>query len=259
MSEDQPPLLDEWRQGDLALAPIELPAVVLDDGELAWVAIDAPHGVAIISQSCDIVRDVEIRPYVHIAGLVPASDAEMARAIRRETPSRIPLTTLVNKNLLIDLDAIATVHKSVVANWERTAGCEDDKEARLVATALARHRQRFAFPDAFNALVMPIKRWVESKRSKASPHGNFVRAAFEFRVLCDNWDAPKSLTFLAIVDQLPPPEEMKQWEEAAKALQEKATHPEYPPAEFRITTYESLSAREYLESDRLDWDGLSDA
>jgi hypothetical protein len=50
-----------------------------------------------------------------------------------------------------------------------------------------------------------------------------------------------------------------QWIDAAKQLEGKAVHDAYPEAEFRIVTYDDISAREYLESDRLDWDGLSDA
>lgn len=259
MPAEDSPLLDAWRQGDLALAPLELSVLMVDDQEQFWQAIDAPHGVAILSQSCDIIRKVEDRPYVQIAGLVPATAGEIARAIRLETPSRIYINSLNDRELLIDLDLTATVHKTVVSTWQRTAGCASDDETRRFAISLARHRQRFAFPDAFNALIAPIRKWIESKRSKQSSQGNFVRALHEVRVRCDNWDAPTELTFLAIVNQIPAPEELVQWEAAAKSLEEKAAHENYPAAEFRIVTYDSISAREYRESDRLDWDGLSDA
>jgi hypothetical protein len=253
------PLLDAWRQGDLALAPLELSVLMIDDEGVFWQGIDAPHGVAILSQSCDIIRDVEARPYVQVAGLVPATADEIARAIRREIPSRIHLECLNDSGLLIDLDLTATVHKTVVSTWQRTAGCISNDETRRVARGLARHRKRFAFPDKFNALIVPIRRWIESKRSKQSSHGNFVRALHEVRVKCDNWDAPTELTFLAIVNHIPAPDELTVWEEAAKALEGKAAHDDYPDAEFRIVTYDSISAREYRESDQLDWDGLSDA
>jgi hypothetical protein len=257
-SEDTP-LLDEWRQGDLAFEAIELPVMALDGQDLSWQAIDASHGVVLISQSCDIIRDVDLRPYIQVAGLVPATDGEIAKAIRKETPSRIHLDCLLERNLLIDLDAAATVHKSVVATWKRTAGCVSDEERRRVAAGLARHRQRFAFPDSFNELVRPVRSWVESKRSKAGPFGNFVRAIFEMRVHCDNWDEPTELTFLIIVNHMPALDEFTEWDKAAKALEQKATRDGYPQSEFRIVTYEDISAREYLDSDRLDWDGLSDA
>lgn len=261
MATDDAPLLDEWRQGDLCLAPVDLPVLVLDEKELAWQAIDAAHGVILISQSCDIVRGIEHRPFVHVAALVNATDDEIGRAIRRETPSRIHLECIANQGLLIDLDVTATVHKSVVATWEHTPGCQSDDERRRLAAGLARFRQRFAFPDSFNAMVQPIRKWIESKRSKQSPHGNFVRAMHEVRVRCDDWEKPTELTFYAIVNRKPEDAEMADWTAAAKTLEEKAAavKGEFPQPEFQIVRYDDLSAAEYLETDRLDWEGLSDA
>ena len=255
------PLLDEWRQGDLFLAPVELPAVVLDGEELAWQGIDAAHGVILISQSCDIIRDVEHRPFVHVAALVLATDEEIARAIRRETPSRVHLECIVDQHLLIDLDVTATIHKSVVATWLRTPGCQSDDERRRIAAALARFRQRFAFPDDFNALVQPIRKWIESKRSKQSAQGNFVRAMNEVRVRCADWENPAEITFYVMVNAMPEAAEMADWLAAAKTLEQKAAAAKgrYPSPEFQIVRYDDLSAGEYLMTDRLDWEGLSDA
>ncbi len=233
--------------------------MVLDEEELSWQAIDASHGVVVLSQSCDIIKDVELRPYIQVAGLVPATDGEIAKAIRMETPSRIHLNCLASRNLLIDLDVTATVHKAVVATWQRTTGCDSDEERRRIAAGFSRHRQRFAFPDSFNDQIRPVRRWIESKRSKASTLGNFVRAICEIRVHCDNWHKPKELTFLTIVKHIPEKEEFAGWVKAAKSLEEKVALDAYPQGEFRIVTYDGISAREYLESDRLDWDGLSDA
>lgn len=258
MSGDKTLSIDDWRQGDLALEPLELP-VISFDGELVWQAIDATHGVVMISQSCDIVREFERRPYVQVAALVPATDDEIAKAIRGETPSRIHLNCLNNKGLLIDLDVMATVHKAVVAKWQRVIGCKLNDERRRVAAGISRHKQRFAFPDTFNDMIKPMRKWIESKRSKASPQGNFVRALDEVRVHCDDWENPTELTFIAIVNHIPEQEELTHWNATAKLLQNKAVHDAYPEGEIRIVTYDDISAREYLATDRLDWEGLSDA
>lgn len=254
-------VLDEWRQGDLALAPLELPVIADENGEAVWQALDAAHGVMIISQSCDIVRSSDHRPYVQVAALVQATDSEIARSIRRETPSRIHLEAVANQGLLVDLDATATVQKAVVQTWVRTPGCRTDEERRRVAAALARYRQRFAFPDDFNALVSPVRRWIESKRSKQSNLGNFVRAIQEVRVHCDNWDAPSILAFYAFVNELPETQQLNEWNVAAKALRDKvaAEKGRYPDPDFDIVRYRDVSAAEYLVTDRLDWEGLSDA
>jgi hypothetical protein len=213
----------------------------------------------ILSQSCDIIRDVDQRPHVAVAVLVSATAEEIARAERLDVPSRLFVEALRPASLLVDLDAIGTVHKAVVASWLRTQGCSTDEEQRRLGRGLARHRQRFAFPDVFNALVIPIRRWIEAKRNKASPHGNFVRAIVEMRVRCDNWDHPNELTFLAIIACQPEEEEAAQWHEAAAQLAGKAKRDGWPEPDMLIATYDDVSAREYLESDRLDWDGLSDA
>lgn len=259
MPHDEKPLLDEWRQGDLVLASVELPLLGMDEGDHVFDTVEAPHGVAILTQSCDIIRDHNDRPYVQVAGLVPATEGEVARAIKGETPSRIYIEKLDGLGLLIDLEMSATVTKETVAKWPRECGCETDDQRRRLSAALGRHRQRFAFPDAFNELVKPVRRWMESKRNVSSSYGNFVRAIKEVRVRTDNWDQPALLEFLLILDQPAPEAEKGEWEKALSALQTKATHSAYPPAEFLTTTYDDISAREYLASDRLDWDGLSDA
>lgn len=233
--------------------------LVADEDGVAVVPIECPDGVALLSQSCDVVRGVEQRPFVQVAALVRATSDEIDRAAKGSVPSRLYLQCLESAGLLIDLDATATVHKEVAATWPRSPGCQTDAERRIFAAALARYRQRFAFPDAFNQLILPVRRWVESKRSKASPQGEFVRAMHEVRVSCDNWEAPEELSFLIIVDHRPDSSVLEQWEACARTLEEKAAHEDYPAAEFRIATYDDISAREYLESDRLDWDGLSDA
>lgn len=261
MPTDDCPLLDDWRQGDLSFTPVEIPAILDGEEGLEWHAVDAAHGVMIVSQSCDIIRSVDHRPFVQIAALVRATDDEIARAIRRETPSRIHLNCLVDMGLLVDLDVTATVHKTAVARWERTPGCQTDDERRKLGAALARYRQRFAFPDDFNAMIQPVRRWIEAKRSKQSAAGSFVRALHEVRVRCDDWTRPSELTFYAIIEDFPEPNELAEWNSAARALEQKAEQAkgDYPCPEFQILRYCDLSAAEYLQSERLDWEGLSDA
>jgi hypothetical protein len=241
------------------LANIELPLLVLEGSDYVFDTVEAKHGLVILTQSCDIVRDHAHRPFVQVAGLVPATDGEIARAIAGETPSRIYMEKLQGMGLLIDLDVSATVTKESVSKWPRVCGCETDEQQRRFSAALGRHRQRFAFPNEFNELVKPVRRWMESKRSAASPFGNFVRAIKEVRIRTDNWEKPQSLEFILLLNEEVPEAEKRDWDKAISTLQGKAIHEAYPAAEFSMITYDDISAREYLTSDRLDWDGLSEA
>lgn len=227
MPDQEEPLLGDWRQGDLALAPIEIPVIVLDDGEHIWDTIYAEHGVAILSQSCDIVRSVTQKQYVQIAALLPATADEIARVKRREVPSLLYLECLEGRGLIIDLEVTATVHKAVVATWERTPGCANDAERLLVGEALGRHRQRFAFPQSFNDLIQPMRKWIGEKKKKQSVLGDFARAIVEVRAVCDNWNQPGPVSFLIIVTERPEESLLAQWEKAADALAGKMTHPDY--------------------------------
>lgn len=251
-------LLDAWRQGDLSLDPVELPALELDGEEPVFAYVNAEHGIAVVSQSCDIVRDPEYRPWLHVAAL-EEQPAEVVEKVRLgHFPHLLYLEPVAERNLVANLDHQAIVQKAVAATWTRVEGCATDAEQRRVASALARHRHRFAFPDAFNDLVKPVRRWIEDKRSAQSEFGNFVRAIKEVRVVTDNWDKPADLLFLVLVDDKPDPLS-KEWGTALETLQKKGTHAGFPEPEFRLVTYDDISAREYLASDRLDWEGLSES
>lgn len=258
MAEDGASLLDDWRQGDLTLTPLDIPVLTMDDGELAIQAIAAEHGAALVSQSCDIIRDVSVRPYVQIAPLVRATEAELARAAKGASPTRIHLPTLEKMGFLIDLEATATVHKEVVAGWDRASGCATDEERRELGMALGRHRHRFAFPEDFNLGVKPFRKWVEQKWKKASHHGGLIRATREVRVRCDDWSEPTSILFLIILDEQFDATTMSEWRAIVKDLETKLRDG-IPDPEVKIVTYDQISARDYVTSDRLDWEGLSDA
>lgn len=259
MSVDDVPLLNDWRQGDFILEPIELPILALDQGEIAVTFVNAEHGVAIISQSCDLIRDVELKPFVHVAALERANEVELERTRTLGSPGLVYLPNLAPLRLVVNLDTVAAVQKELVATWDRQPGCASDDEQRSLAAALARHRQRFAFPDEFNKAVKPFRKWVQGKRSADSADGRLVRALRETRVSVDSWEAPKTLLFTLIMHEPAPAADEKAWETILSKLEGKFSHEGYPPAEFRLVTYDDISARELLESDRLDLDGLSDA
>jgi hypothetical protein len=259
VKDEEGPDLSDWRQGDYALEPVELPLISIEQDEDAIIIADALHGVVVLTQSCDLIRPQEVKPYVQVAALVLVEKDEMERVKAGHAPARVHIEELVAAGLVVDLDIVATVDKENVVKWKRCGGCAGDEEQRRFAAALARHRQRFAFPDAFNDLVKPVRRWVEDKRKANSANGRLVNAIREIRVHTDNWENPTTLEFLVLLNDPAPAADLPEWEAAMKTLTKKGTHDKFPVPEFRLVTYEEISAGEYVASDRLDWDGLSDA
>jgi hypothetical protein len=254
--------LSNWRQGDIILAPFRLPIVVENpDGDTRLEALAAEHGVAIVSQTCDVVKGVENCPFIQVAPLVPIGDDEKPHILRGKRPRLVIVPELEARGLAIDLDACATVRKDVIATVERVCGCPDDASQAIFGRALARHRGRFAFPDQFNnEVAAPIAKWIKDKYKKQGPHGELANAIVEVRVTTDDWDKPTFLTFYFLIDGPMPTPIPAEWEEARLGLVKKAsTSRSYPDVEIELVTFDDLSAAEYLAGVELDWDGLSPA
>jgi hypothetical protein len=250
--------LDEWRQGDLVLTELLLPIMGNADGALEVMDVPAVHGVMIVSQSCDIVKPVEHRPFIQVASLVPVEENEMSSLQKGMRPSLVYVPGLGDKLLAADLDMCATVEKTALELWNRTPGCLSDEHQRQLGTALSRHRQRFAFPNEFNTLVTPLRRWFERKVGKDSAGGRFADRTREVRVLVDDWENPKEITFFVILKGPPDEAERQEWAGIVKNFEGYEMPKGYPQAEYQLVTLDDISATEYVTSAHLDWDGLSD-
>lgn len=260
MPEEPPekPLLDEWRQDDFALHDVELPIMGID-AEGAFFGGKAVPGVVVVSQSCDIVRAYGERPLVQVAALARATEAELAQIEARAKPRYGFLTPLKMHGLVVDFDIVASADKQLVATWERQAGCATDGEQRDFAAALARHKQRFAFPDAFQDALKPLRRWIERRAEKPNAAGGMLRSIEQIRVICDDWSKPeRGLEFIGLLIGDPAAADRLTWAAPLAEMQKSVTGT-YPEAVMRLATWSELSAAEYVRSDRLDLDGLSDA
>ena len=252
------PILHDWRQGDFAVGDIELPFIGADE-DGTYIGAAVVPGVAVISQSCDIIRNHVERPFVQVAALIPANDAEMAQIEARAKPRYGFLAPLKALGLVVDLDLVANVQKELVATWGRQAGCQNDDEQRDFATALARHKQRFAFPDEFNGALKPLRTWIKRREKKANTAGQMIRAIEQIRVRCEDWANPSDdIEFIAILLGDPPAADRQSWAQNVTEIGD-TVRAVYPNAIFRLTTSTELSAAEYIATDRLDLDGLSDA
>lgn len=257
--------LAKWRQGDCVLEGehwfvhrVE-PAQAANETEPATlVELEVP-GFAVISQSCDVVRKHKDRPYVSVASLTQVADDHLEQIISGYRPQFAAVPALTEKKLVADLDRVMTVDKRVVAGWTRTQGCANGEEIRKFSDAVKRKYGRFAFPDDFNEFVKELQDRIKEKHDKRTSEGDALRALEEIRVRAAmSWDAQEvDLMFWFIAK----PENVV---EISKSSVIKAWEKRIPPrnrfkkVHSQIVTYSDLTAQDYLESDRLDLDYLSD-
>lgn len=263
--------LSDWRQGDVALEErwfvhVANPQRALSqasaeaDGDLQAVT-DEVDGLVLVTQTCDVVRPCTERPFVEVAPLVAIPNADDMQSIRRgRRPAYAAVPTLIDRGLVVHLDRVMTVEKAVVADWIRTPGCTSDAEARDFAQALARKRVRFAFPDDFSALAQKLQKRLQEKHDKQSNEGRGLRALREIRVQASpHWDAPiLELFFWFIRNPEQPTFEGEGWDSLLERwLALMPPSGRFAPIAGLVTTLEDLTARDYVESDRLDLDHLS--
>lgn len=223
------------------------------------VAISDRHveGFVILTQTCDLVRSCKIRPYVEIAPLVVVSPQELEDIRRLKKPAFAYVPSMAADHLVADVDRVMTVEKAVVAGWKRIQGCRTDSEARTFATALARKRSRFAFPNDFVKSMQPMKKRLIDKHHKQTKEGEHLRALTEIRVRASpSWTATNvRIKFMFIKNRDP---EGADWKGHIQSWINKFNEsPRFRLGGYSIGTLSDLTAQDYLESDHLDLDSPS--
>jgi hypothetical protein len=263
--------LSEWRQGDLALdeswfvhigdasAPLSEAAAQADGGGIQAFTSEVA-GLVVITQTCDIVRSCTTRPYVEVAPLVQVNEHDLHTVKRGRRPAHATLPMIEESRLVVDLDRVMTVEKSIVATWMRTPGCIDDADARAFAEALARKRVRFAFPDDFTMLARKLQGRLTEKHDKSTDEGRSLRALREIRVrAAPSWDAQQVTVFFWFVrDDGEAAFQGKSWADLLKEwLKIVPATGRFTPVDGQIVTLRDMTAEDYVESDPLDLDHLS--
>ncbi|MEU1432150.1 hypothetical protein ABZ412_34290 [Nocardia sp. NPDC005746] len=190
------PLLRGFQQGDVLDGLTEV-CVLTASG---WDPINVSDGVALISQTCDIVQ--ETRAYVQVAKLVPLreSDASLARSGRRPRYAHLPE---FGTDWFADLEVIATVHKSVIAPLSPKRGVATDMAIRKFSAAVARKFGRFAFPDEVTPWLSNLEKFIRTGVGKQnSAFAEVMRDVLELRIeSIGGWgDPPYELKLLVVVE-----------------------------------------------------------
>lgn len=185
--------LGVWRQGDCAVgehwfvhrfspsSPLTDTAASVPQGATD-LAEDPVAGFVILTQTCDVVRQCNDRPFLEIAPLVEVDDQDLKLIKRGHRPRYAYVPGVAENLLVVDLDSVMTIEKAVVACWNRIPGCHSVEEVTRFAQAIARKRSRFAFPDDFSALVKKLQSRLQEKHDRQSMEGQALRSLREIRV-----------------------------------------------------------------------------
>ncbi len=265
--------LGQWRQGDCVLGKSSFlhkfspeKPITSASREVAATGVDVVEtdvvGLVVVSQTCDLVRPCADRPYVEVAPLVEVTEDDYANIERGRRPGYAAVPSLRSQRLVADLDRRMTLEKPIVAAWPRVEGCTTDPERRRFARALARKRERFPFPNDFNAMVRPLQSKVLDKHGRNSPEGRAFRALREIRVCAaPDWEAAEvGILFWFIRDAENTKFEGIGWDAFLAqwlALVEKEGR--FVEVEGQVVTLEEMTAWDYVTSDPLDLDFLSSA
>ena len=263
--------LSEWCQGDCVLGEHwfiyrfnpQRP-LTPDSADVAKEKVDLAtsqvKGFAVVTQTCDIVRTCNKRPFVEIVPLVEVDEPQLHEIQRSRQPQYAYIPGIAELNLVADLDRVMTVEKAVVAEWERKPGCLSDDSVRALGQALTRKRARFAFPDDFTNFAKKLQNRLRDKHNKSTDEGEALRALREIRVRAEpSWNSPEiRLIFWFIRDEEQSKFQGIGWEQFLERwLQLIPESGRYQNVEGSVVALEDMTAKEYVESAPLDLDHLS--
>jgi len=181
--------LSEWQQGDFVLGDYTLMYLDVLHGDDGILGESVP-GLTVVTQTCDIVRQASTRPFVEMCPLVHVSTEHLDEIKRCMRPQYAYLHGAEDEHLVADLDRTMTVTKKSLFGATRHTGCITAIDSLKFASALARKRQRFAFPDNFTAAASKFRKNLIAKCSKNGDEGTALRSITEIRVTATpDWNA----------------------------------------------------------------------
>lgn len=267
-------LIKEWQQGDcvlgghhflfgynpkLALSPLASDEPSSDDNIL--FAQEEVIGFTVVTQTCDIIRNCEVKPYVEMAPLCEAPPDKFKLIKKHLMPGYAAIPALENKKIVADLDRTMTVQKPVLAKWsaEKMRGCRSNDESISFAWALGRKRTRFPFPDNFVKVFNPFLKRIRDKHGKNTDEGKMLSEFKEIFVRsAPDWSSQNStITFFFFVDK--EKSSFTDWSDQTEAWKNliRLEDTSFSEVEMLVVGYDEITAQEYRESMPLDLDGLS--
>ena len=231
-----------WQQGDVAKPAVAIHVadaaqpLTAEAAELGGVGVKVIQLVfeesAVVTQTCDVVRSCAQRPTVQISPVVRLGGTERDNAHAGRIPRYAPVPGL-GADAFADLDKCTTVEKTLLAGLDQERGCPDDHSLRAFSRAVARHRERFAFPDEWDRAAIKLKERMTKRAAKNSAEGRCVDAISQIRASAvPSWGAPDgySVTIdfiiraesLGTVDDASPDPQIMNWILTGQSIDELA-------------------------------------
>lgn len=270
-----PPGLDEhlrqWMQGDCVLGDhyflfatnVELP-LTPDACQVAaqgYSNVESQvDGFAVVSQTCDIVRNHMDRPFLEVCPLVKVDQLKLAEIKRLRRPGYAYIPGLAHLGLVADLDRTMTFEKGVIMKWDRVPGCGSQNERVTLSRTLGRKRTRMAFPDDFTELCQDLTSRLAKNGKKDSPEGRAIGALSEIRVTATpGWSSDRiSVFFWFIRDSDPTQLDEHDWAtHVSDWLDLVETGGRFEEVDGIVTDLGQMTAADYVSSSLLDLDRLS--
>lgn len=270
-AENSPSSLDGWQQGDCCLGEhwflvrFSLDRPLTEESKsLAEQGVDVSEaaypGLVILSQTCDVVRSMDERPYLEVAALRAVDSVEIELIKKGLKPRFAFIPGLEQRLLVADLDLVNSVEKAVLQGLAPARGCRSDAEIRRFAESLGRKRNRFAFPDFITDILGKWQSRLKDKRDKASDEGRAIGWIRQFRLAASpNWNADQiHLHFWILLDDAAPESSASLIEKQFEKWVATFSRPvELTKITWQVASLDTMTAREYLQSDPLDLDHLS--
>ena len=185
------------RQGDV----LALPSLVLSTGRPGdGDPVDTPLGVAVLSQTCDVVRPSKERCLV--APVIAATPAEGRAIAKGQSPLLIPLGEAAAN---ADVQRATSVPKSSLVGLAITARAASDafgRDALEVSRRIGHAFSRFAFPDEVYPAFHKLRQDAQRKTGTDSAFGRVLDLVDDLRVEADQWARPgRRLRLWVIVER----------------------------------------------------------
>ncbi|MDE0652795.1 MAG: hypothetical protein OXI26_04025 [bacterium] len=228
---------------------------------LTCVVSDMPR-LAVVSQTCDIVRPCQERPYLLVAPVVTLGERDAGEARRGSRPRFVALPGVGNQDF-VDLDRVMTVEKSIVLTSTPIRGLPDEASQRRFGAGVARSFSRFAFPDDLSASLRGLVKHIRSKHDRDSLGGRALRIVKEIRVTgSPSWDAAEINAFVSFCPATLEEATSLMTEEEWDVLVDEWIGRAKPygviqSVDGAMIPLDRMRARDYLDSDPLDLDYLS--
>ncbi len=200
--------LIDWKgaaQGDV-VALAKLVYWTGADGD--YESFDTPHGVVLLSQTCDLVQN---RERVLVAPVIELDASTMKQVRKGKKPLHVEVGS--SHDRVADIERMVSLPRAALAEAvvaEHSVDERSGEDADRLSARIGRALYRYAFPDEVHDALRKFNRKITDGYGKETAFAKVLGMVDEMRISCPNWGLPgRALRIHAIVPgKLLPPADM---------------------------------------------------